>query len=50
MTHRQAYEAWWMPAHVAYRYVAIDATGAKSWHKTLADAQARAFPLTSKES
>ena len=33
-----AYEAWWLPAHVEWRFVGVDSKGAKAWFKTLADA------------
>jgi hypothetical protein len=35
----RAYEAWWLPVHVIYRYVAIDQTGHKTWHPTLERAE-----------
>jgi hypothetical protein len=31
----QAYEAWWLPTHVIYRFVAVRASGRKTWHASL---------------
>jgi hypothetical protein len=40
-----AFEAWWLPPHVTWRFVAIHPNGRKTWHKSLVAAEALLFFL-----